>query len=169
MQKPTLYIMCGLPFSGKSELAKKLADHFNWDIVEIDTIKSQLGFRDIWKAMKPDDWQKIFDISFQPITHSLKQGKSVIHDSTNQTKIARDTLRKIAQEMGCKSSVVYLDISFDEAKKRWKKNRITKQRMDLPKWAFDAACDNFESPVNEKNAIIIYQDCDDNKLFSKFI
>ncbi len=33
MDKPTLYVMCGLPFSGKTTLGMKIADHLNAQMI----------------------------------------------------------------------------------------------------------------------------------------
>ena len=38
MSEPTLYILCGLPFAGKTTLAKELVKHFGFVHIDIDQI-----------------------------------------------------------------------------------------------------------------------------------
>lgn len=153
MNRATLYIMCGLPFSGKSILAKRLADKFAWDLVEIDQIKTDFGLRDVWKEMKPEDWKKIFTESFKRVEDSLRAGKSVIHDSANQTKASRDQLRDLASKLGLESRVIFVDVSEETARKRWQENKETTERMDLPDWAFNAAVSNYKPPIEGENVL----------------
>lgn len=40
MEKSTLYILCGLPFSGKTVLTKKLIEKLGYASVNIDDIDS---------------------------------------------------------------------------------------------------------------------------------
>ena len=57
---PVLYIMCGLPFSGKSTLAEEMHEKHGWKIVSIDHIKTKKGLRGVWKDMSVNDWEDIF-------------------------------------------------------------------------------------------------------------
>ena len=133
--KPTLYIMCGLPFAGKSTLAKRIANEVGCEIVEIDAIKTSLGLRDVWQEMRAEDWQTIFDEAIRRIRAELIAGRSVIHDSANQTRASRDILREIAAALDCESKVLFVDVPFETVHARWLENKQTGVRMDLPDWA----------------------------------
>lgn len=153
MNKPALYIMCGLPFSGKSVLAKKLSEKKGFDLVEIDAIKSGYGLRDVWEHMKAEDWDKIFNDSFSQAANSMRAGRSIIYDSTNHTRKSRDELRALAERNDANSSVIFVDVSVDAAKERWHQNKETDKRMDLPEWAFNAALNSWEPPTEDENVL----------------
>src|SRR5229473_1887259 len=99
MNAPTLYIMCGLPFSGKTVLATELSKRLDYQIVSIDSIREEKGFS--WEdndKVTSDDWENIFDESYARTLRYLGEGKSVIYDSANQDRISRDRLRTLRSE-----------------------------------------------------------------------
>lgn len=145
--KATLHILCGLPYSGKSVLAKKLHKKYGWKIVEIDEIKMRHGFADVWQEMEAKDWDEIFDESFEAIKQELRAGKSVIYDSANLTKESRDKLRDIAKKFSAETRLIFLDISTEEAISRWRENQEKKFRHHLPEWALKAAVKSFQPPA----------------------
>lgn len=152
--EPALYILCGLPFSGKSVLARILSQKCGFELVCIDDIKTEHGLRDVWQDMTPDDWQQIFNESFQLVRRSLQRGKPVIHDSANQTRHSRDQLRAIAQELGVPATVIVVDVPPELARQRWQANKDSKTRMSLPEWAINAATANYEPPADDEEVII---------------
>lgn len=147
---PVLYIMCGLPFSGKSTLAQKMYEENGWKIVSIDHIKAKKGLRDTWKGMNVSDWRDIFAEAEHQTENELCKGRSVIYDSTNHTKQSRDKLRRIAKKCKCTSRVIFADVSPKTAKSRWMTNKDSNKRMDLPEWAFQAVIRDWESPTKDE-------------------
>lgn len=150
---PILYILCGLPFSGKTILAKKLAEKFGFEQVSIDEIRFAHGFP--WEDSKitAKDWQKIFDESYQRTQEFLQNGKSVLYDSANQDRVSRDRLRKLAKEVGVAAKVIWLDIPLEIIKKRYKENTITQERFHLPEKFFNMAVNTYEVPKKDENVI----------------
>ena len=76
MPRATLYIMCGLPFSGKTALARALADQY--DCVHLD-----LDFLANLKGLSPEEgiadkhWSLMFSEAHQHLAALLSSGKSV--------------------------------------------------------------------------------------------
>ncbi len=111
-EKPTLYILCGLPFSGKSRLARELSQRFGFPIVSIDTIRENRGFS--WEENEKvtiEDWKSIFEESYQVTLSLLRSGKNVLYDSANQDRVSRDKLRSLVAEGGFPTKVIFLDVS----------------------------------------------------------
>ncbi len=76
MKKPTLYILCGLPFSGKTTLAKKLSEKLGFVHIDLDEVKFEHGFKGISDDEASHmDWVKIFSDMDQRIRKALKEGK----------------------------------------------------------------------------------------------
>lgn len=151
---PILYILCGLPFSGKTTLAKKLTEKLNLEYVSIDEIKFAHGFP--WtedSAITSHDWDKIFAEAYQKSAIFLKAEKSVLYDSANQDKISRDKLRKLALEIGVKSKVIWLDIPLEIIRLRYEENKTTQKRFHLPENLFQAALDTYQPPSKGEQLI----------------
>lgn len=142
--------MCGLPYSGKTVLAKKLHKKYGWRIVEIDEIKMRHGFADIWQDMKIEDWNEIFNESFEIVRNQLGAGRSIIYDSANLTRESRDKLRNIAKEFDVETKIVFLGISVEEMESRWQENKKKKHRHHLPEWAIRAAIETYQPPTTDE-------------------
>src|SRR5258708_6296326 len=98
MKKPTLYILCGLSFAGKTTVGKAFVKEFGYETVDVDVAKENL----YGKGLKDDDlaheqWVKIYDETDKQIEKFLKEGKSVIDDSRNFRKFERTHAREIAE------------------------------------------------------------------------
>ena len=56
-----LYILCGIPFSGKTTLAKEIAKQKGFTRIDLDDVKFDLFGKYIQdKDLKQEDWDKIY-------------------------------------------------------------------------------------------------------------
>lgn len=155
MLEPILYIMCGLPFSGKTTLAQALTRQLGFPIVGIDNIREERGFS--WEdnaKVTAEDWKSIFNESFERTLAYLKDHKCVIYDSANQDRASRDRLRNLAQTGNFNSRVIFVNVPEDEIKRRWLKNQETNERFHLPEKYLQAAIDTFEKPADDENVVV---------------
>ena len=152
--RPVLYILCGLPFSGKTTLARHLVDRLGFASVSIDQIRLARGFT--WsedEKVSPEQWREIFEQSFRETEDNLRRGISVLYDSANQDRFSRDRLRAVARRGHFLTCVIFLDVPITVLRQRWERNRISKERFDLPERFFQAALDTFESPTEDEHVI----------------
>ena len=152
MPQPTLIIMCGLPFSGKTVLAKKISQKRDISVVSIDEIREERGFS--WEdndRVTAADWSSIFDEAYRLLTHELDDGRSVIYDSANQDRASRDELRALALAHNARTELIYLDVPLTTIMQRWQENQKTKARFHLPKKWLQAAINTLEPPTPEEN------------------
>jgi len=89
-----LFLLCGLPFSGKSTLARALTEKFNIDHVEVDrhldvTMKSVIP--------GPEDWLPAYRMAITEIRESLEAGRSVVFDAVGHHRRHRQRMQRIAQ------------------------------------------------------------------------
>ncbi len=149
-----LFVLCGLPFAGKTTLAKELVKRFGWVRVDIDDINTERGIGTKTNDEISDaDWKITYDESYRQVDKALKNGKTVINDTANFTKEQRDKLRAIADKYDAPTKVIYFNIPDEIARKRWQENRITHQRNDVTDADFAEVADNFEIPIKEENVI----------------
>lgn len=104
-----LYIFCGIPFSGKTTIAKKLSKIKNFTRIDLDDIKFNIYGNNIADyQLKQKDWDKIYNEMYKEIKSMLKSGKTVIHDTGNFTKHERGLVKKLADNLGLDTKKVNL-------------------------------------------------------------
>ncbi len=76
MEKPYLYILCGVPFSGKTTVATALADWLDINRVAIDDINNERNVWDDETGMSPEEWTRTYDEAYRRLGLILSQEKS---------------------------------------------------------------------------------------------
>jgi predicted kinase len=160
---PKLYLMCGLPFSGKTYAGRKIAD-----IIE----GKFLSYDEIWKELfdqtgKDTSWEELTAIIQGRIQDYLLQGENVVYDTLNDTVGNRNQLRDIAQSCGAPTFIVYMDTPMEIISARQKENEQSNQRHTVLEEKFKEAKERFEKPANERNIIVIKPDTGLATKFSK--
>ena len=139
----TLYILCGLPFSGKTLLSKKIA--------EITSIE-RVSFDDEWDKLKVADPQITYEQGLNKIENilreKLKEGFSVVYDSVNLSKKHRDKLEELAKEIDAEAKIVYLQTSVEEIYKRREQSLLDNSHHFLEKDFIDESNGRLEAPNN---------------------
>ena len=152
----TLFILCGLPYSGKTHIAREILKHASCVYVSMDFILTELGYDwDLNKLPDEQGWKEVIDISYQRSKKALKDSRNVLYDSTNHTRISRDDLKKIASEVNANVQIIYIDVAPDVVIKRWEQNKITKTRFILNEKLLNMTIDSMEIPTNEERPWIL--------------
>ena len=106
-----LYMMIGIPGSGKSTYAKNNIREAK--IISTDAIREELyGDSNI-----QGDGYRIFSIAFDRMYNLLNKGENVVFDAMNLKRRDRKNVMKKAPE-GTKFIAVFLDTPLDESVKR---------------------------------------------------
>lgn len=152
----TLYILCGIPFSGKSTLAKQMVQDLNLKRIDLDEVKFNLFGRDtIDENLKQEDWDKIYQKMYRTIQKDLENGIGLVHDTGNFTKYERGLIRKIAEKVGgVKIVTIFVDTSYEIAKQRLIDNREKKHRFNVSDESFESAVVEMEKPGEDENFLI---------------
>jgi predicted kinase len=74
------YILCGLPFAGKSTLAVALRQRFGYTIIAIDAINHERGLG-IAAPIFPQDWDDTDAEAKQRLERTLAAGEKAIFDA----------------------------------------------------------------------------------------
>jgi predicted kinase len=90
---PTLYIFSGLPGSGKTTLARLVAQKLHSAYLRIDTIEQ--GLRDLCSV---DVQGEGYRLAYRIAGDNLRLGVSVIADSCNPIELTRRELERVALE-----------------------------------------------------------------------
>lgn len=161
MSNVRLYIFCGIPFSGKTTVAKKLVDKLGYVRVDLDKIKFNLFGKDVMdEEIDQSGWDRIYQKMYQIILELLKQDKIVICDTGNFTKYERGLVRDIADKLGLGSKTVFVNTPREVARQRWFDNKNSKLRFDISENSFNEAVAEMEIPEEIEN-VIVYKEGED--------
>jgi len=153
MHKPTLYIMCGLPFSGKTTLARALASQCGFVHLDLDSLARAKGLFPE-EGINDEQWGRVFRELHQQVAVLLTSGKSVVFDAVNYDRVGRDRLRAIAQQSDSSVHVVYINLPIQEIEQRRQANQTDHQRPPVRAKDFVELVTQFEIPTIEENLLI---------------
>ena len=119
-----LYILCGLPFSGKTTLAKELESKLDAVRVNSSEIKTSLFGTDI---IDHRGWEKVYTQVYTDIKTALENGKTVIYDNGNFAKYERGIVKNIADKLEVETTTIFVSIPKEIAQQRAKENNLPDQ------------------------------------------
>ncbi|WP_020612981.1 AAA family ATPase [Sediminispirochaeta bajacaliforniensis] len=128
--KPRLYIFSGLPATGKSTLAKLLAQKISGAYLRIDTIEQ--GLRDLCSC---DVQGEGYRLAYRIAADNLKSGIHVIADSCNPWVLTRNEWEHAAVENGAdfiNIEIVCSDTVEHQKRAERRTNEIA--GLTLPRW-----------------------------------
>lgn len=150
-----LYILCGIPFSGKSTLAKAISNTLGYEVVDLDEVKFELYGNDTRDSdLQQKEWDKIYKEMYERIENFLREGKTVIHDAGNFTKKERDQVRQIATTLGIETQTIFVDTPKNVAYQRLLQNRKLQTRFDVPDEDFESTAAEIETPQKDESVLI---------------
>lgn len=124
----TLYVMCGIPGSGKSTLSKQIADKYNATRLSLD----EMGYVRQFKLIPY-------------IISGLENEESVVVDSLYTKLQWRTELLDAVKNIECKRILVYLNTSLDVCIQR---NRG--RETPLPDFVVEHQFERFEKPTHDE-------------------
>lgn len=151
--KSAVYILCGIPFSGKSTLARLLAQRCGWTHVDVDAIVRSL-IAPGEQFITDHQWDQAFSRSYEIVADSLARRQSAIHDATNYARTVRDRLRAIARQYDASAHVIYVNIPFDVANQRRHANQAQSQRHQVSDADFQEVVNNLEPPTVDESVLV---------------
>jgi predicted kinase len=128
--KPTLYIFSGLPGTGKTTIAKAIAQHMRASYFRLDTIEH--GLRELCSINVQGEGYRL---TYRIVADNLQIGNDVVVDCCNPWTLTRDEWESVATENGC--DFVNIEIACPD--KREHQARVKQRENDidgftLPTW-----------------------------------
>ena len=116
-----LVLICGLPASGKTTLARQLAPKIPAIRLDKDQWVTQLG-HDVWD----DEFRVRLERQLWALTQELlAQGKSVILEWGHWARVERDEKRLGARDLGVGVELHYLDAPLEELIERAQRRNVS--------------------------------------------
>jgi predicted kinase len=161
-QNPKLFIMCGLPFSGKSFAGREIAKLVNGVFISYDQLWVELDTN----GEKNPSWERLSELAYKKIRGSLENSISIVYDTLNDVVSQRGKLRKIAKAVGCEAITLYMNTPVEVINQRRLQNESTKERHPVTDETLKEYIGRFESPIGEQNVIEVLPNNDLSILLS---
>lgn len=121
-EEVALYILSGLPGSGKTSISRLLARHLGCAYLRIDTIEQ--GLRDLCSF---DVEGEGYRLAYRIAADNLRLGTSVVADSCNPLELTRREWECVAREAG----VHYVNIEVACSDAREHRRRVDTRAQDI--------------------------------------
>jgi len=137
---PTLFMMCGLPGSGKTTLARQLEqERAALRLCPDEWIVALLA--DVTNLVERDRLREPVEaIQWKVAQRALALGINVILENGFWSRDERDAYRKQAEAQGARVELYYLDVGLEEL---W--TRLSKRNADLPPGTFAVTREDIET------------------------
>ena len=109
-----LVLLCGLPASGKTTLAREIADAYGAVRLSQDEWKLALGIDPFDEAMRVRLETQLWDLA----QRLLALGTSVILEWGFWARSERDEMREVARSLGAMVELRFLDVPYEELVRR---------------------------------------------------
>lgn len=148
----TLYIMVGLPGSGKSTYAKEFIKDQQVEYLSSDSLRAVFGKDESDQSVTP----KVFGHIKTKVDEYLRDNKNVLVDATSVNRKERSDYINTAKKYNSKVVVVVFKMDRNGLIARNKKRGDEGGRV-VPDWVIDKMLNKFEEPdFNEGIDVIIY-------------
>jgi predicted kinase len=155
--RPTLLIICGLSFAGKSTLGRALSRKFGLAEVDVDETKVRLHGPEISdEQLTQKQWDAIYAETDKEIATCLKSGQSVVDASRHFKKAERDKTRLLAKDLHADFITIYVDTPESVVRERWLQNRKTQARRDIADADFQKIVAVMQPPTAEECPIVFH-------------
>lgn len=165
--KPTLYIMVGLPASGKSAKSQEIAERTGAIIHSSDALREEwFGDASNPEANNKDNNSRLFTELHNRIARDLRAGKDVVYDACNINRKKRMSFirdmkkRKNSTGDGCLDFNVVVEFTFATVEKCVKNNESRNRKV--PPEVIFRMYKNFQTPYFFENVDEIHVSCMDS-------
>lgn len=133
---PEVVMMVGIPASGKSTFARKLAEGgYHWH--SSDNLRVELNLKD----GDPKDNAKLFKELHRRIKEDLRNGISCVFDATNLSRKRRAGFVDELGNIPCKKTCCLMLADIDECKRR-----NSERKVPVPEYKYAQMLANFDPP-----------------------
>lgn len=149
----SLYLLCGLAFSGKTTLAAAAARRLQAVVVSLDAINAARGL-DGGAGIPDAEWARTHQEALRQVESALQAGGPVIVDDTNCFRFLRDAYRALADRHGARTTVLYIDAPLSLVRERIRENGRTRLRAPIADAVLLDLARKFEAPAADEEVLV---------------
>lgn len=147
-------VLCGLSFSGKSTIARGLAERLAAELVSFDAINAERGLAS-GQGVAIEEWVKTKETAHARARAVLADGRSVVIDDTSSPAFLREEWRAVAAGVGVEMVLVYVPLAREAQRARIAATRATGDRPDVLDSILEEHRAGFEPPTADEAALTI--------------
>jgi predicted kinase len=155
----SLYLLCGLAFSGKSTLAAAISRHAGAAVVSLDEINASRGLYG-GVGIPDEEWGRTHAEALGLVDAALREGLPVVVDDTNCFRFLRDNYREIADRHGVPSVVIHVVVPLGLALSRRRANDLDPLRAPVTESVMLDLVEKFEWPAADETVLVFPGDAD---------
>jgi predicted kinase len=121
----SLYLLCGMPFSGKTTLGKSVAKYLDCLYISLDEINEARGLYG-GDGIPVEEWEKTHFLAMQQLHSFMPSEQNIVLDDTNCFRWLRDRFRDFGSQYGYQTILIFLDVPLAEI---WQRIEINNQLM----------------------------------------
>ncbi len=152
-----LVLLCGKSFSGKSTLARALADALPAVIVSLDAINDERKLQS-GAGIPLEEWARTHDIAHGRVGEALRNGSIVIVDDTSSPRFLREAWRELGAILDAPVVLVFIDAAPATVRSRQAANRRAPLRHDVRDAVLSGHLDGFEAPDDDERPVRLSAD-----------
>ncbi|MGQ9677075.1 MAG: AAA family ATPase [Chloroflexota bacterium] len=151
--RPVLVLISGLPGSGKSYFARRLADRVRAVVIETDFVRKTIYSKPRYTARES---LFVYRVSHYLIKRLLERGYRVIFDATNLLERKREELYHIAEQAEAKLVIVRVVAPEDVIRQRLESRQLQRSPEDLSEatWAVYERMKKTEEPIRRSHLVV---------------
>jgi predicted kinase len=146
----TLYLLCGVSFSGKSTLARALLASRPLGYISLDDINHERGLGFGGDGIPVEEWERTHAVARERLAGMAASGQDVLLDDTCCFRWLRDRWRTQAQDLGYRTQIIYLDTPREEIERRRAQNERSRERHGIQEAIFQEHVSTFEPPMADE-------------------
>jgi len=147
-----LYLLSGMPFSGKSTLGKTITQYLDCPFVSLDEINESRGLCG-GDGISIEEWEKTHSIAMEQLRVLMPLSQNIVLDDTNCFRWIRDRFRNLGAKYNYQTIVIFLDTPFAEIMRRIKHNQKTQARHKVKLEIVNEMVKTFELPEADEICI----------------
>lgn len=146
-----LILVCGLPATGKSNLARSLAKRLKAQVLNTDIVRKELFEKPTYSN---EEKELVYDVTFLIARYLLFNRRNVIIDGTFYKKRLRDRVREIAKIVGTRFKIVECACPEDVVRERMERRAKRKRTLsDADFEVYEKIKAEFE-PIKEEHIVV---------------
>lgn len=150
---PILFVLCGLPASGKTTFAHKLVKSKNAILLSEDEWMEAL----VQSYYNENLRNRIMDLQVNVAMKILSSGVNVVMDAGYWGKSQRDQLRQMAKFVNAKFELHYMKVPLEELKRRASdRNKGLNEEFQTKMQDLEIAFYKFQEPDNAEDFILYH-------------
>ena len=150
---PVLIMLCGLPATGKSYLARRLVERVPFVIVETDFVRKTLFPTPTYSAQESGLVHRVCHALMEKL---LRRGARVIFDATNLAELHREKVYRLARSAAANLVIVQTVAPEAVVRERLEKRKVARDSDDISDatWAIYKRMASDQQPIGHPHLII---------------